>query len=124
MLCMLGILAESCTFVRKQQTGLIRQLMPLLNTPSLTMASSTASSLLSMIPHSTKLSPDLMRKIWEVTVDREAREQWPLVMAEFMGLLDRQLGVEEFYEGDGGEGHAGCPFPRQSHPGAKGGSPS
>lgn len=60
------------------------------------MASYTASSLLSANPHSTKLSRNVVRQIWEITLECESREQWPLVMAEFMGLLDkRTLLVEE-----------------------------
>ena len=72
------------------------------------MASSTASSLLSMIPHSDLLSPDIMRKVYETTLEQECHARWPLVMDEFQAFVAGRVEVLEQYEDDyGSEGHPG-----------------
>ncbi len=54
----------------------------------------TAYRLLSMIPHSTKLSPNVLRKIWEVTLEREARREWHWVMSELLHTVTKLSLVE------------------------------
>ena len=72
------------------------------------MASSTASSVRSVIPHSDLLPPDIMRKVYEATLEQECRDLWPLVMAEFQVFVVRRVDVVEQYEDDyGSEGHPG-----------------